>query len=98
MNAEERLNRALNARVAPAKDMHFTLEVMRRAEQARFRAEAARRMVGGAGLAALAAVAALGVGGWAAQNAGAALDLALVGGGLMAAWTLVRGVRARATT
>jgi hypothetical protein len=97
MNAEDRLNRVLAARVAPAKDMHFTLEVMRRAEAARFRGEAARRMVAGAALAALAALGALGAAGWAAQNADAAWDLALVAGGLAAAWALVRGLRARAT-
>jgi hypothetical protein len=97
MNAEDRLNRALAARVTPAKDMHFTLEVMRRAEAARFRTEAARRMVTGAALAALAALGALGAAGWTAQNVDAAWEMALAAGGMAAAWSVVRGLRVRVT-
>ena len=41
MSAEDRLSRALAAPAAPAKDMHFTLQVMRQAEAARFKAETA---------------------------------------------------------
>jgi hypothetical protein len=77
--------------------MHFTLEVMRRAEAARFRTEAMRRMASGAALAAFAALGALGAAGWAAQNGDVAWDVALAAGGLAAAWSVVRGLRARAT-
>lgn len=93
MNAEDRLNRALEASAAPAKDMAFTLQVMRAAEAARFRAETGRRLVRGAGLAALAALAVLAAAGWAADNADAALDLGLAGGAVLAVMGMFRGLR-----
>ena len=95
MSAEDRLNRALAAPAAPAKDMHFTLQVMRAAEAARFRADAARRLVGGAGVAVLAFAALLPLGGWAAENIDAALDVALSAGAVLAGLSLLRGLRRR---
>lgn len=95
MSMEERLDRALAARAAPAKDMRFTLEVMRRAEALRFRADAARRLVAGAALAAVAAAALIAVAGWAAENADFVLDAALAVGGVFALATLSRGVLRR---
>lgn len=91
MSAEDRLNRALAARVAPAKDMHFTLQVMQQAEAARYRADLARRLTWGGGLAVLAVAALLPLAGWAAENADATLDLALTGGGVLAVLALFRG-------
>ncbi len=93
MSTEDRLNRALAARVAPAKDMAFTLQVMREAEAARYRAETARRLVWGGGLAALAVAALLPALGWAVENADAALDVALAVGGVFALLSVLRGLR-----
>ncbi|HRP11272.1 MAG TPA: hypothetical protein PLK37_09590 [Terricaulis sp.] len=93
MSAEDRLSRALAAPVAPAKDMHFTLQVMRQAEAARFKAETGRRLLRGAALAALAVAALLPLGGWAAENADAALDLGLAVGGVVAVLSVLRGLR-----
>lgn len=93
MNTEDRLNRALTASAAPAKDMHFTLQVMRAAEAARFRAETARRLLRGAALASLAAVAILPVAGWLAENMNVALDVGLAAGGALAALSFIRGLR-----
>lgn len=84
MTSEDRLLRALAALAAPAKDMHFTLEVMRRAEAERFRADAARRLIRGAALAALAAAGVLAAAGWMAANADFALDGTLALGGMAA--------------
>lgn len=101
MNAEDRLNRALGAPAAPGKDMRFTIEVMRRAEAERFRADAAQRLVRGAGVAALAGLAIWTVAGWAAANADLTLDLTLALGGILGVAGLSRvllrrtGARAR---
>lgn len=93
MSPEDRLNRALAAPAAPAKDMAFTLQVMREAEAARYRAETGRRLVRGAALAVLIVAGVMPAAGWAAENADAALDLALAGGGVLAILSLVRGLR-----
>jgi hypothetical protein len=98
MNAEDRLTRALGARVAPAKDMRFTLQVLQRAEAERFQRDAARRMVSGAALAAMAALAVVGVSSWAAQNADVAWDAVLAAGGLLAFVSLSRLVGRRLAT
>ncbi len=88
MTKEDRLLAALSAPAAPAKDMHFMLEVMRRAEAERFRADAARRVLRGAGLAVLGAAALLLASGWAAENADTVLNggLALALGLVAAGW------------
>lgn len=93
MTAEERLNRALAAPAAPGKDLHFTLQVMRAAEAARYRADTARRLVMGATLAALAVAGLLAAAGWASENADMAADLALSVGGVLAGLSLLRGLR-----
>lgn len=95
MSAEDRLNRALGAPAAPAKDMHFTLQVMRAAEAQRFRAETGRRLVRGAAIAGLAVAAMLPLAGWAAANADAALDLALAAGAVLGGLSLTRGLLRR---
>lgn len=97
MSSEDRLLRALAAPAAPAKDMHFMLEVMRRAEANRFRADAARRMTRGAGMAGIAAAALIGGSGWAAENADGLLNAGLVVmlGLLGAAWLRRRFALAR---
>ncbi|UPT61402.1 MAG: hypothetical protein M0D54_13305 [Hyphomonadaceae bacterium JAD_PAG50586_4] len=93
MNSEERLNRVLGASAAPAKDLHFTLLVMRRAEQERFRAALVRRLIWGAALAILAVAAGLPLVGWLAANPGATEDTALALGALGAVWALSGGAR-----
>ncbi len=93
MSAEDRLSRALAAPAAPAKDMHFTLQVMREAEAARFKADTARRLVRGAGVAALAVGAMAFLGGWVAENPDAALDLGLAIGGVLAVLSFLGGRR-----
>lgn len=93
MSAEERLQRALGARVVPAKDMHFKLLVLQRAEAERFRAETARRVLRGGALASVAALVVVTASGWAAQNADLASDLILISGGLLAFLSLSRLVR-----
>jgi ABC-type enterochelin transport system permease subunit len=93
---EERLMRALAAPVTPAKDMHFALLVMRRAEAARFRAETTRGALRAAGLAALAAAALLPLSGWLAENVDVALDAALAVGGLAAIGVTMGAMRCRA--
>lgn len=92
-NAEDRLARALAAPAAPAKDMHFTLEVMRRAEAGRFRAQAARGALRGAGLAALAAAAILGLADQAAARPDVLLDGALALAAVAAVAALFRNGR-----
>lgn len=91
MNSEERLNRVLGAKAAPAKDMHFTLLVMRRAEAERFRAAMSRRLIWGAVLASLMAVVVLAAAGLMAEDPRLSNDLALALGGLGAVWALSRG-------
>jgi len=93
MSAEDRLTRALGAPAAPAKDMRFTLEVMRKAEAARFRAETGRRLLHGAAIAGLAVAALAPLGVWAGDNADTALDLALSAGGAVAMLSLLRALR-----
>jgi hypothetical protein len=93
MDNEARLLRALNAGAAPARDPAFTLAVMRRAEEARFRAETVRSVLRGAGLAAAAAALAVPLMDWAAAN-GAALKT----GGLAAAALLTLVWAARIMT
>lgn len=94
----ERLDRALAAPVAPAKDLHFTLSVMQRAEAERFRAETARRTLVGAGAAALAGAVILGLSGWVVENASLVEDLALAVGALLAVISLLGGLRRAAPT
>ena len=96
MDNQDRLLRALSAPVSPAKDMHFTLEVMRRAEAERFQAEMARKTLRAAGIAALGALALLPLAGWAAENADMALDAALAVAGLAAVAAAFRSIRRRA--
>lgn len=93
MNSEERLNRVLGVPAAPAKDMHFTLLVMRRAEEERFRAAMGRRLIWGAAMAALVAALVLAAAGLVADNPRISNDLALALGGLGAVWALSRGAR-----
>lgn len=93
MSPEDRLNRALAAPAAPAKDMAFTLQVMREAEAAHYRADTARRLVWGGGLAALAVAALLPAAGWAVENADAALDVALAVGAVLALLSVLRSLR-----
>ncbi len=88
MNSEERLNRALGAPAAPAKDMHFTLLVMRRAEEERFRAAMGRRVIWGGVLGTLVVAAALPLAGLLAANPGATEDVALALGAVAAVWAL----------
>jgi hypothetical protein len=92
MTPQERLDRALSARAAPAKDMHFTLEVMRHAEAERFRAEATRRLAVGGGLAALVASAIVPAAGWVAENGDTVLDAGLAVGGVVALMTMFRTI------
>jgi hypothetical protein len=93
MNSEERLNRVLGAPAAPAKDMHFTLLVMRRAEEERFPAAMGRRVIWGGVLGALVVAAALPMAGWLAANPGATDDVALALGAVAAVWALSGGAR-----
>jgi anti-sigma factor RsiW len=93
MTNEDRLRRALAAPAAPAKDMHFTLQVMRRAEAERFRAETAQRLLRGAALAGLAAVGGLAAANWVAANADFVLDGALIAGAMAALALAARGFR-----
>lgn len=93
MNSEERLNRALGAPAAPAKDMHFTLLVMRRAEEERFRAAMGRRVIWGGVLGTLVVAAALPLAGLLAANPGATEDVALALGAVAAVWALSGGAR-----
>ncbi len=85
MDAEARLSRALATASAPPRDPRFTLAVMRRAEVARFRDQAARQALRTAGL----AIAAVGLtwpaAHWAAANLEAVENGALVALGLLAA-------------
>lgn len=92
MTSEDRLLAALSAPAAPAKDMHFALEVMRRAEATRFRADAARRVLRGAGLAVLGAGALILASGWAAENADALLNGVLA---LAVGWVGIGLIRRR---
>lgn len=93
MNSEERLNRVFDAPAARAKDMHFTLLVMRRAEEERFRATLARRVIRGGVFGTLAVAAALPLAGWLAANPGAMEDVALALGAVAAVWALSGGAR-----
>lgn len=91
MDAEARLARALAAPVAPARDTAFTLAVMRAAEQARFRAEAAQAMLRWAGFAVATVALAIPALGWAGANPEAMQNGALTAG---AVFTLVWASRA----
>lgn len=93
MTGEERLNRVFGAPAAPTKDMHFTLLVMRRAEQERFRAAMARRVIWGGVLGTLALAAALPMVGWLSANPSATEDVALTLGAVAAVLALSRGAR-----
>ena len=93
MNSEARLNRVLGAPAAPAKDMHFTLLVMRQTEEERFRALMARRLIWGAVLAIVAVAAGLPLVGWLAANPAATQDATLALGALAAVWALSGGAR-----
>lgn len=93
MNSQERLSRVLGQRAAPAKDMHFTLLVMRRAEDERFRAAMTRRIVWGAALAAVAGLGLISAAGWLAANPDIVEDVALALGGLGVVWVLTGGFR-----
>src|SRR5262245_41541569 len=87
MDNEARLQRALAADAAPARDPAFTMAVMRAAEAERYRWETVLSMARGAGLAAAAAGLAAPLVGWANVNAeplrpgmpGAAALIVLVG-------------------
>lgn len=93
MNSEQRLDRVLTQRLSPAKDMHFTLLVMRRAEEERFRAAMARRLAWSAVLAVLIALALVPLVGWVAANPQITEDTGLALGGLGAVWALRGGLR-----
>lgn len=95
MDNEERLTRALAAPAAPARDLYFIVQVMRRAEAERFRADATRRLLRAAAIGALAGAALLPMAGWATQNLDLALDAALAAMGLLGLAGLARGARAR---
>lgn len=90
---DERLDRALAAPVAPAKDLHFTLMVMQRAEAERFRTDALRRGLVGAGAAGLAGAIIFGLSGWIIENTATFEDLALAGGALLAVVSLLGALR-----
>ncbi len=93
MDSEARLMRALAADRPPAHDPLFALDVMRAAEDARFKAETAKRLLRGAGLTAATAALAVPLLGWAAQHAdalqngmlGSAALVVLVAGSRLAA-------------
>lgn len=93
MNSEERLTRVLAAPAAPAKDMHFTLLVLRRAEEGRFRAVMSRRLIWGAVLAVLTVAAGLPLVGWLAENPGATEDVVVALGAVAAVWAVGGGAR-----
>ena len=96
MSAENRLERALAAPAAPAKDLAFTLAVMRQAEAVRYRADMRRRLLRGAGYAGLAVLALTPLASWAGAHIDAALELALAGGAALAGLSLARALRVSA--
>lgn len=70
MDSEARLQRALGASAAPARDTGFTMAVMRAAENRRFRLAAFLGLLRGAGLAAVGAALVVPFLGWAPVSMG----------------------------
>jgi len=68
MDSDDRLQRALGASAAPARDPAFTLAVIYAGEARRFHWEAARSVLKGAGVAGAAAALAVPFLGWAGAN------------------------------
>lgn len=80
--SDDRLMRAFAADAAPARDAAYTLAVLERAEAERWRAAQRLALVRGAGLAFIAAAAALGLSYWASAAPEAATS-ALLGAAIL---------------
>ena len=92
---DDRLTRALAAMGAPARDPAFTLWVLERAENERFRHASARAVLRGAGTGAGAAAGLFLLGVWASAHAASAAEGAVWAAGLIATAWLARGLIGR---
>ncbi len=97
MTDEARLLRAMAQASPPARDPAFVVATLERAERERFRAEGARAVLRGAGLAAAAAAPALLLLGWVQANAPAVMEGLLATAALMMFVSMARGAVGRAT-
>ncbi len=84
MDADARLQAALDKSAAPARDPDFTLAVIRAAEADRFRVATARSMLSWGAAAAAASVLALTLAGWSALNWAGVQEGILGAGGIFA--------------
>jgi hypothetical protein len=92
---DDRLNRAMGASAAPARDPSFALRVLERAEKKRFRRAGLRAALLGGGVAGAVAAGLFLLGVWTSAHAASVADGALWTTGLLAMAWLARGLIGR---
>jgi hypothetical protein len=93
--SEDRLQRAMRASGAPARDPAFALLVLERTEKERFRRAGVHAALRGGGIAAASAAGLFLLGVWASAHAASVADGAVWAAGLLATAWLARGVIGR---